>query len=368
MGVYQDKKNKTWFVHTSWYENGKRKYKTIRGFQTKRSAQKAEIDFKDQLNHGMKAAENPTFSDYYDKWVDIYKKNSVSPNTYENYLLDGRRIKKLFGNMKLKNITRTTYQSILNEFGKEHAKVTVTKFHKAIKSCVRSAIKDKILQNNFTDDITVTYNKDKGLKVTYLELDQIKKLLQYLVDNRNPHFPGSYMILASLYTGLRESELAGLYWSDIDYDNCELHIKRAWVYKQHDYGPTKNRSSKRTIGIDSNMLKLLDELRINDPKRVFWSKARKGFPNTKSLNRVLRAALKDLNISAHDYHFHSLRHSQVAILLDPDLNISTKEIADRLGHSSTKMVEEVYGYELKKYRHKVNKKVNQAFDDLIKNN
>lgn len=365
MAVYKDKKRETWYVNTSWRIAGKRHYKTMRGFKTKRQAQMAEIKFKDKISEGYNVAANPIFSSYYDDWVKTYKKDSVAPNTLTEYNLNGKRIKKLFGGIKIKQISRTFYQNVINKFGEDHAKVTVSKFNKAVRSCVRSAIRDGLLSKNFTDDIAITYNPNHGLKVTYLSDDDIKRLLNYLIQHRNPHFPGSYMILTALFTGLRESELAGLYWNDLDFKNHTLTVRRAWVYSEKQYGPTKNKTSSRTIGIAPQMLTMLKELKINDKKRVFWSKARAGFPNTHSLNRVLRHALRALNIDAPNYHFHSLRHSQVAILLNS--NVATFDIAQRLGHSSTKMVEQTYAYEFEKHRKAVNQKINKTLADLTQN-
>lgn len=365
MGVYQDKERKTWFFKTSWYQDGKRRYKTKRGFKTKRQAKQAEQEFKIKIHQGVDVLRNPLFSDYFDKWIEIYKKDHVSASTLLNYQLDSKRIKQGLGNIKIKSLNRTIYQQFINEFGKIHAETSVRKLNNAIRSCTKSAIDDGLITRNFTDNIEINYNKDRSYKVTYLDDEQIKQLLNYLVNNRNPHFPASYMILMSIYTGLRESELSGLFWDDIDSKNNEIHIRRAWKYKEKRYGSTKNKSSERTITCSPQMVKMIQELKVNDPKRVFWSSARNGFPNSKSLNRVLRQALKDLNIKADGFHFHSLRHSQAAILIDSDISIY--DIAKRLGHSSTKMVEQVYGYEFEKHKKEVGQKINKAFENLENN-
>lgn len=371
MAIYQNKKNKTWYVNTSWREDGKRHYKTIRGLRTKREAQQAEIEFKAKLQDGFNMTDDPVFADYFDKWVEVYKgtkggkNNNVSDANLDNYLLDGRRIRQGLGKIKLKKMNRSIYQKFLNQFGETHAKTTVTKLHKAVKACARSALKDGLINRNFTDDITVNFNPDKSMNVTYLQDDQIKQLIHYLITHRNPSFSGSYMILAAIYTGLRESELAGLQWNDIDTKNNEIHIRRAWKYKEKDYGPTKNKTSTRTISCSPQMIKMLEELKSNDKVRVFWSPARQGFPNSHTLNAALRSALKELNIDAPGFHFHSLRHSQVAILIDAD--ISTYDIAQRLGHSSTRMVEDVYAYEFEKHRKKVSQKINSVLDNWQEN-
>lgn len=367
MGVYKDKKTKKWFVKQSWYDEQKvRHYITRRGFDTKRAAEKVENKIKTQIDEGINVVENPIFADYYDDWVKTYKEGNVAPNTLIEYNLEGKRIRKLLGASKIKNIKRTTYQQAINEFGKDHAKNTVKKLHRAVRTCVKSAIQDGIITRNFSENIQLAFNKEKDLKVDYLEYDEIQKLLNHLYNYSNPHFPGSYMILLGIATGLRESEMAGLKWSDLDFENSTLKVRRSWVYSQKEYGPTKNESSVRPIGVPDFIMSKISELKINDPERVFWSKARKGFPNSKSLNRTLKNALKDLKINREGYHFHSLRHSQVAILLSA--NVSTYDIAQRLGHATTKTTEEIYAEEFEKHRNKLNSKVNNIFNQLKENN
>ena len=78
----------------------------------------------------------------------------------------------------------------------------------------------------------------------------------------------------------------------------------------------------------------------------------------------LQIALKNLNISALGFHPHSLRHSQVALLLQE--NIPIYDIAKRLGHSTTRTTEQTYAYEFKKHRDLMNQKINDAVDKSLK--
>lgn len=366
MVVYQDKKSKKWYVKRSWYDiDGKRHYLTRRGFKTKREAEKTDNKLAVEIDDGIDVTENPIFADYYDDWVKIYKKGNVAPNTLIEYNLEGKRIRKLLGAAKIKNINRSKYQKVINEFGANHAKNTVKKLHRAIRTCVKSAIQDGIITRDFTENIQLAFNKDHDLKVDYLEYDEIKLLLNHLYNAANPNFPGSYMILLGLTTGLRESEMAGLKWKDLDFEDNTIKVRRSWVYSQKEYGPTKNESSVRPIGVPDFIMKKIKELKINDPEKVFWSKARNGFPNSKSLNRTLRDNLAELKIKREGYHIHSLRHSQVAILLSAD--VSTYDIAQRLGHATTKTTEEIYAETFEKHRQKIDFKVNSVFNNLKKN-
>lgn len=370
MSVYKDNKSKTWYIKRSWYDvNGKRHYITRRGFKNKREAEKKDNKLAVQVSDGVNVTENPIFADYYDNWVKTYKgtpngqSNSVAPNTLTEYILQGKRIRNYFGATKIKSIKRTTYQQFINDFGKDHAKTTMRKLHNIIKACIRSAINDGIITRNFTDDISLAYNQDKAYKVTYLQDKDIPRLYKYLYDHRKPQYSSSYMLMLMLLTGLRESEVAGLTWDNINLKSNLITVEKSWVYTQKDYGPTKNGSSQRIVSVPSKMMDCIQELKNNHKTKVFWSKAHRCLPGSKGLTECLRTALKNLGISADGFHPHSLRHSQVALLIQAD--ISTYDIAQRLGHATTKTTEETYAYEFEKHRELVNKKINDVLSKKI---
>ena len=368
MGVYLDK-NGRYYVNKSWTDSGgKRHFKTKRGFKTKKDGQIYEAKLLLQKSDRVYKSANPLFSSYFHEWVKTYKgelgkkTNAVRPNTLREYLLDEKRIAVGLDQLKIKDITRFHYQNFINEFGQSHAQITVKKLNNHIRACVRYAIEDGLIQHDFTKGVHLSFNCQKSRQVTYLEDYQLKRLLHHLLKIRKHNFSGIYMIITIMYTGLRESEAAGLTWDCVNFDNLTLNINKAWDYKQKEYSPTKNKSSKRIIGISPKLASLLKELKSNHATKVFWSKSHQTIPQSRSLIDTLRRALKELNIDAPGVHIHSLRHSQVAILLNADINIY--DIAQRLGHEDIKTTQKIYAYEFKKHQAKVNQKISQALDAI----
>ncbi|ABD78778.1 integrase [Lactobacillus phage KC5a] len=373
MGVYKDKKTKKWFVKQSWYDEQKvRHYITRRGFDTKRAAEKVENKIKTQIDEGINVVENPIFADYYDDWVKTYKgtpngkSNTVAPNTLTEYLLQGKRIRNYFGSYKKLNLLKEqAIKNFINDFGKDHAKTTMRKLHNIIKACVRSAINDGIITRNFTDDISLAYNQDKAYKVTYLQDKDIPRLYNYLYEHRKLQYSSSYMLMLMLLTGLRESEVAGLTWDNINFQNNLITVEKAGFILKKIMDLTKKRALTENCECPVKMMDSIKELKNNHKTKVFWSKAHRCLPGSKGLTSVLRTALDNLNIKADGFHPHSLRHSQVALLLQAD--ISTYDIAQRLGHATTKTTEETYAYEFEKHRELVNQKINDALSKKIEN-
>ena len=65
-------------------------------------------------------------------------------------------------------------------------------------------------------------------------MDEQKKFLETAETEYGWYYP---MLKVMLLTGMRISEVGGLCWSDIDYDNDVIHIRRA-LFSQYEYEKT----------------------------------------------------------------------------------------------------------------------------------
>lgn len=72
--------------------------------------------------------------------------------------------------------------------------------------------------------------------------------------------------------------------------------------------------------------------------------------------------LRRLNINKKNFHFHSLRHSQVALLLADGIDLYA--ISKRLGHSNITTTSEVYAYLIDEYKDRSDKLIIKALDQL----
>ena len=69
------------------------------------------------------------------------------------------------------------------------------------------------------------------------------------------------MVAVALATGMRQGELRGLQWQDINFDAEEVRIDRA-VKKDGKIGPPKTKAGFRTIDIEPNALQLVREWKM----------------------------------------------------------------------------------------------------------
>jgi integrase len=86
-----------------------------------------------------------------------------------------------------------------------------------------------------------------------LTVEEFQKLLAHLRD------PFRMIALVSVCFGLRISECLGLRWSDVDWLNSKLQIRRGIVRQR--VGETKTEYSNRPLTIDAGMLELLKSLK-----------------------------------------------------------------------------------------------------------
>ncbi|MFT8955534.1 tyrosine-type recombinase/integrase [Liquorilactobacillus satsumensis] len=350
-----------WTARITWRESGKLKQKYKSGFRTQREAKKWSTNLETQLDRGISIApKEVAFADYFEEWFKTYKESKLSFQTINRYKIIERVIRKCFGKRKIQKIKRVDYQYFINDFGATHAKDTVNKTNSIIKACVKSAMLDEIIFKDFTDGITIAFNKDKNVKVEYLNLTDIKSLIATTAEGRNIHFPSRYMILAAIYTGARLGELQALTWDDINTNWKTININKAWNYSQGGgFKETKNESSKRIIRVNRQLIDWLNELKANNTKMVFEGQYHT-VPSSNAVNKTLRKLLKSLELNKLNFHFHSLRHSHVAYMLSQGADIYS--ISKRLGHADLATTTRTYAYLLDEYKAQQDDKFEKYLD------
>jgi integrase len=98
----------------------------------------------------------------------------------------------------------------------------------------------------------------------------------------------------ALHTGLRESNIAQLEWSEIDFARCHAHIPAA-----------KSKSGKAiAVPLNAKVIDILEKQKGKHAKFVF---SYRGHPIKQFNTRAWRNALKKTGIQ--DFRWHDLRHT-----------------------------------------------------------
>ena len=131
-----------------------------------------------------------------------------------------------------------------------------------------------------------------------------------------------FRIHLALYTGLRRSEICGLYWDDLDLEETSLRVVRSMVSTTGEpahIGEPKSKRSRRVGAFGAETAELLRDHRAVVGERGSLGRpqvcARKDgsifLPNV--LTRMFNKILKSCGIQG--VRFHDLKHTHAAVLL-----------------------------------------------------
>ncbi len=158
----------------------------------------------------------------------------------------------------------------------------------------------------------------------------------------------------ALTTGMRQAELLGLKWTDLDWNKGTLQIKRQLKRKKGGgfyYPPPKSKAGYRTLVLGQKMLAILKEhqalLQREQQQAKQWHFNDLMFPNTfgnptqpdKLLKRFKRLCEK-ANLPL--IRFHDLRHTSATLMLNHGVPIIV--VSRRLGHAQPSITLDVYGH------------------------
>lgn len=299
------------------------------------------------------------FHTYFEEWVELYKVGAIRDVTLQKYYITQQRIKELAPNLKMNELTRTTYQKILNEYAITHEKQTTLDFHHQLKGAILDAVDEGLLETNPTRKIVIKGKTPRKKKVKFLNQFEVQALMKNL--DLEEKVSWDWFILLITKTGLRFSEALALTPKDFDFSKQKLTVEKTWNYKgtKGYFQPTKNESSKRKIQLDwqtamqfSQLIKNMDE---DQPVFV------KGRVFNSTINNRLKVLCTRSNIPI--ISVHSLRHTHASLLLFAGVSIAS--VAKRLGHSSMTTTQETYLHIIQELENQDNDKIMRHLSTLI---
>ncbi len=272
---------------------------------------------------------------YYETWIKVYKEGAIRKPTMDKYLLTLAWLKNLAPNLKLKDVTRISYQKLLNDYAAYHERQTTLDFHHQLKGAILDAVDDGLIDRDPTRKAIIKGKTPRVKKIKYLNQFELHKLLSDLDLGKEVNW--DWFILLVAKTGMRFSEALAITPSDFDFAHQSLSISKTWDYKgKSGYTLTKNKSSVRKIQIDWQLIIQFSELTKNLPPEepIFV----KGDVYNSTVNDILARHCKKADIPV--ISIHGLRHTHASLLLFAGVSIAS--VAQRLGHSSMTTTQKTY--------------------------
>lgn len=369
-GSIQTRGSKYYAVINLKDENGKRKQKWIStDIDVKGGSKKQAERFLHQKleEYSQKAEEEQhdgqpyadmQVSEYFKKWLEKIKPE-VTPNTYRSY--HGNMTNHIIPYFEVHKVTlrelkpmhlQDYYVSKLQPNSKINSEdalspTTIKHHHQNISKALSDAVARGII--TFNPASAAKTPKAKQFKANFLNPTQLNELLT-LFKGTTIEIP---VTLGVVY-GFRRSEIIGLTWKAIDFENKTITISQ--TVQQHtggDYvGAPKNDSSYRTLPLLDDVAELLQKHKALQEERreilgshyhesdfvCTWPDGKLISPNylTKTYHNTLA------NTDLPYVRFHDLRHSTASNLLAN--GFSVVQVAEWLGHSSSSTTLKIYSH------------------------
>ena len=340
----QDNKWKTKWVST--------KIPAIKGNKKLANAKLEEIkkQFQEEINIDN---EDILFIDYMKKWLKMIS-SSVEPTTLNGYkgIVNGRMTdyfqnKKItLQNIKPKHI-QEFYQYLLDEGLSGN---TVKHYHANIRKALQYAMKTDIILSNPADKVDLP--KIEEYKPKFYTSDEVKILLNEVIGTKL-----EIPVMIDCFYGFRRSEVIGLKWSAVDFENDTITINHTITQSNGKLiirDKTKTKSSKRSLPLEPIVKSFLLELKEKQEKNKelcgdsynqeyleyicvdnCGNLIRPDYVTETFLKLLKKKKLKIIR-------FHDLRHTCASILLKNGANM--KEIQAWLGHSNYNTTANLYAH------------------------
>lgn len=358
------KKGSIWYMVIEQSVKGKRKQKWI-STKEKNRVKAAEIlrkTLSDMENDKYIEPQKIYFLDLIKEWLENTYINNIEESTYQsNKLLFDAHIKPYFDENypdimldKIKSMHLQKYFDFKSKYGRRDGKGglggnTLRKHKAVLKPFFDYCMRMQLMNSNPINNVVLP-KLEKYTGSSIYTAKQIEQLLRIVKGNiiETP-------VLITCYYGFRRSEILGLKWNNIDFNENILTIKdtRVFYNKEIKKDHAKNTTSNRTLPLIpavADYLKKLQEKQILNKQLLgkeyvdnggyvcCWDNGQ--LYSISLVNHRLKPMLEASNMP--HIRFHDLRHSTASFLLKQ--GFSLKEVSVWLGHSDIQTTANIYAH------------------------
>jgi len=289
---------------------------------------------------------NTTVEDFMKEWLEIVQP-SLQPKTHYQYegLIRNYVLPKL-ENIKLGNLKAIDIQSLysyMRQLGAGARTIQLT--HSVLRNSLGKAKKWGLLANNPTSSVDRPTAPRKEMRI--LSENEVTQLIV----SSEGHWIKPILHLA-LATGMRQGELLGLQWLDIDWALPGIHVRRQLQRIANEglfLKSLKTKRSNRTIRVGRNTLDTLMSHRDSQevildkeirPTGSVFCRPDGTYIRPRTLHSEFKGALGRARLT--DMPFHALRHTYASHMLTLDVPIAN--VSHQLGHANLSTTLNTYGH------------------------
>jgi integrase len=317
--------------------------------KTRKEVQTKLRQLQGDADHGLLApSEKVTVAQHFERWLRDEVKHTRKPRTFDSYSDSARLyILPLVGTVRLAQLHPAHVQRIHSAMlDRGLSAKTVRIAHSALHAALEQAVAWNLAPRNVA--ALVKAPRIKRREVQAFDAEQARRLQAVANETR-----WAALIATALATGMREGELLGLTWGDIDMEASVVRVRRQ-LGRDGLPAELKNDKHRRSIDVPASTSAILREHKRRqneerllvgpqwqDQGLVFCTHQGKplGWRNvTREYKRLL------IRAGVPDYPFHSLRHTNATLLLVQ--GVHPKVVQERLGHANLGMTLDIYSHVL----------------------
>ena len=305
-----------------------------------------------------------TVSEFLSEFLAYYKQDGgIAPSTYQDYRyhIDGH-IVPLLGKVILRDLDPRKVDAFTRALAEKGLATRTSQYSNSVlRRALQFAVDWKYIPANPASSRMRAAKRRQTRelsRIIFLTPDEARAFLNAV---RGDRFEALYVL--AITTGMRQGELLGLEWPDLDLDGGKLTIFRSlhrtkrrrdpdddspWFQLRHP----KTAGSRRTLEIPpltvdalrghavrQRQQRLLADITWKEQKLIFTTRVGTPLDTTNVLHGFQKILAK---AGLPKMRFYDLRHTHASLLIAE--GVHPKKIAERLGHASIKLTMDLYGH------------------------
>jgi integrase len=344
-------------THAAWVvnyndQNGTRRLKT---FATKKAADAWMVGAAHEVKQGTHTPDSDsiTVAEACELWIRRGELEGLERSTVRQYRQHAAlHIAPTLGTVKLSRLTAPRVEEfksgLLTRISRPLAAAVLT----SLRSVIAEAMRQGLVSQNVAREVKLTSRGRHKHVATIPSKDEIRAMMAAVSPRWRP------LLVTAVFTGLRASELRGLTWANVDFENAVLHVRQR-ADRWNVMGVPKSAAGRRDVMLPPVVVNTLREWKLACPKGPLGLVFPTAAGNVEMLPNIANRFFGPLQLACGitlpadapegekaiqrpRYGLHALRHFYASWLIDQ--GFAPKRVQALMGHSNIAMTLDTYGH------------------------
>lgn len=327
--------------------SGKRK--SVYG-KTQREVRDKLATLRTEIERGVEVgSKQQTLAAFLDSWLDTVVLQQCSEKTHKDYCQIARNhLKPTLGKTKLSALSAQHVQRMLDEKRKQGlSSRTIQYIHAVLRAALNDAMEWRLIAWN-------PAMAAKPPRMVRKEVEGISEEQAHSILDTFRGHPLEVIVTTALTTGMRQGELLGLRWANVDLEMRAVSVRNQVKRTKGEYAfaRLKTKESRRILSIPLFLVNLLREHRARQLEERLrlgsaWTDLDLVFPSSlgtpmDGTNVTHRFKRRLAEAGLPPMTFHELRHGAATLMLTQGATLA--EIKEFLGHSQIAITADIYAH------------------------